>query len=101
MKAHTSYVTEPQKRVPVVRDVDVVVAGAGCSGVFAALAAAAGGARTILVERTGMLGGNAGPGMLFGCTDPMSEGPAHLPGGNTGIVRIVERRMNEAAGGRA
>ncbi len=101
MNPSTSFVTEPQKRVPVVRDVDVVVAGAGCAGVFAALAAAADGARTILVERTGMLGGNAGPGMLFGCTDPMSEGPSHLPGGNTGIVRTVEERMNAAAGGRA
>ena len=100
MHNNTRFVTEPPKRVPVVRDVDVVVAGGGCSGTFAALAAAAEGARTVLVERNGMLGGNAGPGMLFGCTDPMSEGPSHLPGGNRDIVRIVEERMNAAAGGK-
>lgn len=100
MNTSVPSVTEPAKRVPVVRDVDVVVAGAGCAGVFAALAAAAEGACTVLVERTGMLGGNAGPGMLFGCTDPMSEGPKHLPRGNTGIVKTVERRMIETAAGR-
>jgi hypothetical protein len=38
---------------------DVVVAGGGCAGVAAAVAAAQAGARTLLVERTPRLGGNA------------------------------------------
>lgn len=57
------YVREPAKRVPVAYDVDVVVAGGGISGVFAALAAAAEGADTVLIERFGSVGGNIGPGM--------------------------------------
>ncbi len=41
------------------RDVDVIVAGGGPSGVSAAVHAARAGARTVLVERYGRLGGAA------------------------------------------
>jgi ribulose 1,5-bisphosphate synthetase/thiazole synthase len=57
------HVLEPAKRVPVVYDADVVVAGGGISGVFAALAAAEQGATTVLIERFGTVGGSFGPGM--------------------------------------
>lgn len=73
---------------------DVVVAGGGCSGIFAAIAAAREGAKTLLVERSGMLGGNSGPGFLFGCVDPFAEGDAQLLGGNTGLTAEAERRAN-------
>ena len=42
---------------------DVVCAGGGASGVFAAVAAARTGARVLLLERTGFLGGAAALGM--------------------------------------
>jgi hypothetical protein len=59
-------VTESTKEIPVVRDVDVVVAGGGVSGLFAALGAAKAGASVLLVERFGALGGNMGtPGMTM------------------------------------
>lgn len=61
-------IVEPKKRVPVARDADVVVAGGGISGMIAALTAAGAGARTVLVERFGRLGGNLGPGYLLGGT---------------------------------
>ena len=56
-------VTEPAKDIPIAREVDVVVAGGGISGVFAALGAAQSGASVILIERFESIGGTAGPGM--------------------------------------
>jgi NADPH-dependent 2,4-dienoyl-CoA reductase/sulfur reductase-like enzyme len=53
----TETVQEPARRTPVAGDVDVVVAGGGPAGIAAALAAARQGARTLLIERYGYLGG--------------------------------------------
>ena len=50
-------IIEPHRETPVVADVDVLVAGGGPAGIAAALAAARGGANTLLVERYGYLGG--------------------------------------------
>src|SRR5690606_9880839 len=47
-------------------DYDVVVAGAGMSGVVAAIAAARNGAKTLLLDRYTFLGGNATAGLLGG-----------------------------------
>ena len=59
-------VAEPSKRVPVARRVDVVVAGSGVSGVFAALGAAKDGARALLIDRMCQLDGNMVPGYVIG-----------------------------------
>ena len=50
-------IEEPARQIPVVEDVDVLVAGGGPAGIAAALASAREGARTMLVERYGYLGG--------------------------------------------
>ncbi|MDO5581568.1 MAG: FAD-dependent oxidoreductase [Planctomycetia bacterium] len=50
-------ITEPQKEIPVVRSADVVVCGAGPAGVAAAIAAARKGAKTIILDSQGCLGG--------------------------------------------
>ena len=63
-------VQEPTRHTPVRAEVDVLVAGGGLGGVSAAIAAARAGARTLLVERNGFLGGVATAGMccsIFNC----------------------------------
>ena len=53
----TDHVQERARLTPVAAEVDVLVAGGGPAGIAAALAAARQGARTLLVERYGYLGG--------------------------------------------
>jgi len=56
-----------QKSVPVVAEPDVLVVGAGPAGLAAAIAAARNGARTMLVERYGYVGGNLTAGLVGPC----------------------------------
>lgn len=84
-------IEETRQQVPVVYDVDVVVAGGGIGGVFAGLAAARCGAETLIIDRFGSLGGNMGPGMISGGS---FHGPPGAPifGGFTGLAReFLER----------
>lgn len=70
------YYTEPAKELPVVGEYDVIVAGAGPAGVPAALAAAREGAKTLLLEHFGSVGGVAVTGMMSHWTGE-SEGPIY------------------------
>jgi hypothetical protein len=58
-------VREPAREIDVCREADVVVVGGGPAGVGAAIAAARSGAKTILVERYGHLGGMATGGLVI------------------------------------
>jgi glycine/D-amino acid oxidase-like deaminating enzyme len=51
--------TSYQVDLPVLAEADVVVLGAGCAGCTAAISAARTGARTLLIERYGFLGGTS------------------------------------------
>ncbi len=53
-----------EKEVPVVAEADVLVVGGGPAGIAAAVSAGRNGARTVLVERFGFLGGNATAGLV-------------------------------------
>ncbi len=61
----TNYIREPERRTPVVAETDVLVVGGGAAGIAASVAAARGGARTMLVERYGTLGGLASNGLII------------------------------------
>lgn len=50
--------TEPARELPIIAEPDVLVIGGGPAGIGAAIAAARNGAKTMLVERYGFLGGN-------------------------------------------
>jgi glycine/D-amino acid oxidase-like deaminating enzyme len=58
------FITEPERKTPVVAETDVLVVGGGSAGMAAAVAAARGGARAMLVERYGSLGGLASNGLI-------------------------------------
>lgn len=60
----TDHVIESPRRLSIRSDVDVLVCGGGPAGVGAALAAAKEGAKVLLVERHGMLGGVWTAGLL-------------------------------------
>lgn len=59
------HITEPARDVAVYSDVDVLVVGGGPTGVAAAVGAARAGARTLLIEHHGFLGGMWTAGMVL------------------------------------
>ncbi len=63
--AGDAFITEPERRVPVIAETDVLVVGGGAAGIAAAVAAARQGARTMLVERYGSLGVLATGGLII------------------------------------
>src|SRR3546814_18258322 len=61
---NTQTIIEPTREIPVTKEADVVVCGGGPSGFVAAIAAARNGARTLLLEHYGFLGGMATAGLV-------------------------------------
>jgi len=62
--ATSKTVAEAAREVPVIRETDVIVVGGGPGGTAAAVSAARAGAKTILLERYGHLGGMATGGLV-------------------------------------
>ena len=56
--------SEPERQIPVIAQVDVLVLGAGPAGMGAAVWAARTGAKTMLVEQTGDVGGISTVGLM-------------------------------------
>lgn len=78
-------VLEPQKDIPIFIEADVIVVGGGPAGIGASLSAARNGARTIVVEKFGALGGMQTHSMssTFSLIDPAIQGGV--------ITDIIER----------
>lgn len=67
-------ITEPPKTVPVTDEVDVLVVGGGPAGFSAAVCAAREGAKTMLIEQSGEVGGIATSGLMSHWTGGTSGG---------------------------
>ena len=66
--APVRFLEEPARRTPLLDEVDLLVLGGGPAGIAAASCAARAGARTLLVERYGFLGGmGTAPGVSNFC----------------------------------
>ncbi len=62
--AEAKTITEVRREINVIRETDVIVVGGGPGGIAAAVSAARGGAKTILLERYGHLGGMSTGGLV-------------------------------------
>ncbi|MBN1574775.1 MAG: FAD-dependent oxidoreductase [Deltaproteobacteria bacterium] len=80
---------ESSREIPVFDSVDVIVCGGGTSGIFAALAAARGGAETFLIEKEGFLGGTATSYLVNPLPEMMGKG---------GLIGEFMDRMAELGG---
>lgn len=83
-------------RIETTRRGEVIVCGGGCAGVAAAIASARSGAKTILLEKTSVVGGTATNGLVgpfMTCFDPKGERQLVK-----GIFDEMIRRMEEKGG---
>ncbi|NLS77550.1 MAG: FAD-dependent oxidoreductase [Chloroflexi bacterium] len=89
-------IQEPSRRIPVIAEVDVVVCGGGPGGLPAAIAAARHGAKTLLIERYGFLGGLATAGLVA----PILGHHAHNSSQPIveGLLREITERMHALGG---
>ncbi|MCX7670639.1 MAG: FAD-dependent oxidoreductase, partial [Anaerolineae bacterium] len=93
---HERFIPEPPRQVPIVAEADVVVCGGGPGGVPAAIAAARHGAKVILIERYGFMGGLATAGLVA----PILAHKAHEADFAIveGILREITERMHALGG---
>ncbi|MBP0990157.1 MAG: FAD-dependent oxidoreductase [Oscillospiraceae bacterium] len=63
-KVASSYVIEPERRIPVICEADVCVVGGSATGVFAAVRAARLGAKVVIIECQNSFGGVATNGLV-------------------------------------
>jgi len=90
------FVRETAREIPVLDQIDVLVAGGGVSGSVAAISAARTGAKTCLVERNGVLGGVATAGLMA------NIGNLFLDGRGRQVIRgipaeVVQRMVDRGA----
>src|SRR4030043_1541585 len=94
-KSAEKTIKKPARDIKVWREVDVVVVGGGPGGVASAISAARSGAKTVLIERYGHLGGMASGGLvnIFPNLSDIS-GKQHI----FGITQEIIDRMDKRGG---
>jgi hypothetical protein len=91
-------INEPAKELPLVTETDVVVVGGGPGGIISAIASARTGAKTLLIERYGFVGGMATAGLMTSFNGFRNE---HLPNHIQtvkGIAQELVDRLLDAGG---
>jgi len=78
---------EKARELPVSREIEVLVAGGGTAGAVAAIAAARNGARTLVIDQWGFLGGTQSGALVT----PMM--PVHL--GGQSLVKGIHEEINQ------
>jgi glycine/D-amino acid oxidase-like deaminating enzyme len=91
-----SSLREDARQTPVVDECDVCVIGGSCTGVFAAVRAARQGARVVLVENNGLLGGMATAGLVA-----IWHSPADTAGSRKIISGLTEEVIDRLSTRRA
>ena len=94
-------IEEKAREIPLAGEYDVIVAGGGVAGIAAALAAARHGAKTLLLERTYLLGGLATAGLVTVYL-PLCDGEGHQVsfGLAEELLRLSVSRGFEPGGGK-
>ena len=92
-KPSVGTIIEPSRRINVFREADVVVVGGGPGGIGSAIAAARSGAKTVLIERYGHLGGMA-TGGLVNIIPNLSDitGKQHIYGLTLELLNRLDKR---------
>lgn len=83
------YISEKQRKVPLAGTYDVIVCGGGPAGVSAAISSARGGAKTLLIESEGCLGGIWTSGLLSLVQDG---------GFKNGILKEIKEKLKQQNG---
>ena len=91
-------IVEKRRETEVAAEVDVVVAGGGPAGFAAATAAARNGAKTILVERYGYLGGLATGGLVICLVETDRYGYGLCREVIDGLCDLKAAKLNKASG---
>ncbi|MEX0321522.1 MAG: FAD-dependent oxidoreductase [Puniceicoccaceae bacterium] len=89
-EAKGDYIPEPERQIPVRGEYDVIVCGAGPAGVTAAIEAGRSGARTLLIESQGCLGGVWTSGLLCWILDGQNK---------VGIIREIYSELENRHAG--
>lgn len=80
ISAESMFIREPNKEVRVAGSYDVIVCGGGPAGLIAAVAAARNGAKTLLIERYGFVGGMSTSALVTPISEFRHFGKQHIGG---------------------